>query len=251
MMVLTRELIAELNLLGMGADALGGCYLAYDLLGGKHGPLREIARTAGYIALFFLGYTAVLGWRYAIVAATGMGILLPIEFRIAGARRDHHENHRGELVFSFLRGLVLGLAGIWVAGREFGILFGLFSGVGLSVAYSAGYAPTHDYEVQAHARFTRHKLTAAFWRFFAVSVAGVIAEFISPTGSHWMLYGLRLGLAAGVVSAIVSLFSPSIEWYIENLPDKRLGVIGLGMILAGMVLQSTQYWVVVFDVPMH
>ena len=39
----------------MGLDALGRCYLAYDLLGGKRGPLRTIARATGYVALFSSG----------------------------------------------------------------------------------------------------------------------------------------------------------------------------------------------------
>lgn len=72
---LTPQLVAESSLLGMGFDVLGGCYLAYDLLGGKRGPLRTIARGTGYVALFFIGYLLVLGLRYALVAATGMGIL--------------------------------------------------------------------------------------------------------------------------------------------------------------------------------
>jgi hypothetical protein len=50
------------------------------------------------------------------------------------------------------------------------------------------------------------------------------------------------------VSALVGLFSPVIEWWIENLPERRLGVLGLGLIFVGMVLQSVQYWVVVLDV---
>ena len=79
----TEQFIAELSLAGMGLEALGGCYLAYDLLGGKRGPLRTIARATGYVALFFIGYVLVVGLRYAIVAASGMGILLGIEFRIA------------------------------------------------------------------------------------------------------------------------------------------------------------------------
>jgi hypothetical protein len=54
--------------------------LAYDLLGGRRGPLRTVARAAGYVALFLVGYVLVLGLRYAIVAASGMGILLGIEF---------------------------------------------------------------------------------------------------------------------------------------------------------------------------
>jgi len=78
---LTVKVLAEISLLGMGLDVLGGCYLAYDLLGGKRGPLRTMARAAGYQTLFFTGYVIVLGLRYAIVAATGLSILLAIEFR--------------------------------------------------------------------------------------------------------------------------------------------------------------------------
>jgi len=38
-----------------------------------------------------------------------------------------------------------------------------------------------------------------------------------------------------------------LEWWIENLPSRRLGTIGLWMILLGMILQSMQYWVVVYN----
>jgi hypothetical protein len=57
-----------------------------------------------------------------------------------------------------------------------------------------------------------------------------------------------LGAAAGTVGALVGLFSTVIEWWIDNLPERWLGVLGLGLILVGMVLQSVQYWVVVLDV---
>jgi hypothetical protein len=43
-------------------------------------------------------------------------------------------------------------------------------------------------------------------------------------------YVLRLGLAAGTVNALVFLFSPALERWIENLPERRLGVAGLGLI---------------------
>src|ERR1700724_2874891 len=96
----------------MGLEALGGCYLAYDLLGGKRGPLRTIARATGYAALFFIGYVLVVGLRYAIVAASGMGTLLGIEFRIARMNPSHGERHRIVVLFGLLRGPVLALAPI-------------------------------------------------------------------------------------------------------------------------------------------
>ncbi|MGI8743834.1 MAG: hypothetical protein ACR2NN_14925 [Bryobacteraceae bacterium] len=249
---LTHLFIAQVSLLGMGLDVLGGCYLAYDLLGGKRGPLRTIARATGYLALFFIGYLTVLGLRYAIVAASGMGILLAVEFRLAGTKPVQNTDRRGTvLLFGFLRGVVLGLAGMTVAGSTFGVWFGLLSGVGLSGFYAIGFAPTDDYESQSKPHISKHKILASFSRALAVSAAGVIAGLLTSSSGHRVFFGLKLGLAAGAVSALVGLFSPAIEWWIENLPERRLGVVGLGLILVGVLLQSAQYWIVVFNVPVR
>ena len=34
----------------------------------------------------------------------------------------------------------------------------------------------------------------------------------------------------------------------EHMPAKRMGVIGVGLIVIGFLLQSVQYWVMVLDV---
>ena len=249
--VFTDRFIAELSLVGMGLDALGGCYLAYDLLGGKRGPLRTIARATGYVVLFFIGYVLVLGLRYAIVAASGMGVLLGIEFRIARVNPSHGERHRIVVLFGFLRGLVLGLAGITVAGPLFGAVYGLLSGAGLTIAYLRGFAPTQDYEAESKPHISRHKMLASLWRAVAVSIAGIVAGVLNAPRTYWILFGLKLGLAAGTVNALVGLFSPALEGWTENLPERRLGVAGLGLIFVGMILQSIQYWIVVFELSAH
>ena len=250
--LLTRQLVAELSLLGMGFDVLGGCYLAYDLLGGKRGPLRTIARATGYVALFFIGYGIVLGLRYGLVASTGMGVLLAIEFRRALADDSSNQVRRSSVfLFGFLRGVVLGLAGMTMTGPTFGVLFGLLSGIGLTTVYALGFAPMRDYETHSKPRISTHKILASLFRALAISLAGVITAFLTSPAGHWMILGLRLGLAAGTVSALVGLFSPAVEWWIDHLPERRLGVLGLGLILIGMLLQSVQYWVVVFDVPVR
>jgi len=94
---------------------------------------------------------------------------------------------------------------------------------------------------------TRHKALASFYRALLISAAGIVAGWLASSTSVWL--GLRLGLAAGVVSALIGLFSPTIEWRIDNLPERRLGMVGLSLILAGVVLQSVQYWLTVFEVP--
>jgi hypothetical protein len=194
----TDQFIAELSLVGMGLDALGGCYLAYDLLGGKRGPLRTIARAAGYVALCFIGYVLVVGLRYAIVAASGMGILLGIEFRIAGMNPSHGERHTIVILFGFLRGLVLGLAGISATGPLFGAVFGLLSGAGLTISYLLGFAPTQDYEAESKPHISGHKMLASLWRAVAVSIARIVAGALNAPRTYWILFGLKVGLAAAL-----------------------------------------------------
>jgi hypothetical protein len=51
-----------------------------------------------------------------------------------------------------------------------------------------------------------------------------------------------------VVSGIGNAVVPLIEYFADNLPERRLGVFGIALILCGFGLQSFQYWVVVLDV---
>jgi len=251
MITFTHQFIAKISLLGMAFDALGGCYLAYDLLGGKRGPLRVMARAASYVALFFIGYSIVLGLRYGIVAAIGMGNLLAIEFRLADTARFQGRKRRTlVVVFGLLRGMVLGLAGLAIAGPVFGTFFGLLSGVGLTAVNFFGFAFNPDFESHGKPHISKHALLASLLRALAVCAAGLTASLLaSSAATHWFLFGLKLGLATATVSALVSLFSPAVEWRIENLPERRLGVLGLGIIFVGLLLQSVQYWIMLFNVP--
>lgn len=248
-LTITQQVVARVSLFGMGFDLLGGVYLAYDLLGGKNGPLRTITRAVGYIALFFIGYLVVLGVRYAVVAATGMGILLAVEYRIASKTKSDTASRAGVMLFGFLRGIVLGLAAMTIAGPRFGLWFGVLSGAALVATYRIGFAPTDDYAKGERPRASRHKLMASLVRALAVGIAGVVAglAFRSSAATSTLL-GLRLGVAAGSVSALVGVFSPVIESRIENLPERRMGVVGLMLIVFGMAMQSFQYWLTVFGI---
>ena len=42
--------------------------------------------------------------------------------------------------------------------------------------------------------------------------------------------------------------NPYIEYYADNLPERRLGVFGVMLVLCGFGLQSPQYWLVLLDV---
>ena len=61
-------------------------------------------------------------------------------------------------------------------------------------------------------------------------------------------FSLRVGLVTGMVTGAGVTINPYIEYYADNLPERRLGVFGIGLILCGFALQSLQYWLALLDV---
>ena len=57
------------------------------------------------------------------------------------------------------------------------------------------------------------------------------------------------GLVTGLVTAVGTTVNPYIEYYADNLPERRLGVFGIWLVLCGFALQSFQYWVAILDIP--
>ena len=60
--------VAAISIAGSGLDVLGSLYLAYDLLGGQHGPLRLLTRAVTYSVVFGVGYGLGLGLFFGVVA---------------------------------------------------------------------------------------------------------------------------------------------------------------------------------------
>ena len=52
----------------------------------------------------------------------------------------------------------------------------------------------------------------------------------------------------GLVTGVGATLYPYIEYYADNLPERWLGALGIGLILLGFALQSLQYWPALFDV---
>jgi hypothetical protein len=65
---------------------------------------------------------------------------------------------------------------------------------------------------------------------------------------HAWAFALRVGLVTGIVTGVGMTVNPYIEYYADNLPERRLGVFGIGLILLGFAMQSFQYWLALFDV---
>src|SRR5450432_4295898 len=165
-----RHTLALISIIGSSLDVLGALYLAYDLLGGEHGPLRTLTRAVTYGLLFGAGYAAGLGPAFGITCAIAHGITLAWEY----SRASRNEGEQGpwrDVAASALRGLGFGIGMGWYYGAAFGASFGLLSTLGQAFAYRLGVRPTAEYHPQTRPRVTRLQALAVLNRSIGYAVA--------------------------------------------------------------------------------
>ena len=237
-----KHTLALISIVGSAFDVLGALYLAYDLLGGEHGPLRTLSRAVTYGALFGTGYGLALGPVFGLASGIAHGITLAWEYSRA-ARNQPKSSAFFDTAMSAIRGLGFALGAAWNFGAAFGITFGVFSTVGQSIAYRFGIRPSHDYRPATRPRITRFLMLAALNRTAGYAVTGYVSSLVAQQRDHAIAVGLRTGLAIGVVTAAAGIFTPFVEWTADHMPARRMGVLGVGMILIGFALQSVQYWI--------
>ena len=66
--------VAAISITGTCIDLMGTLYLAYDLLGGQHGPLRLLTRAVTYSVVFGVGYGLGLGLLFGFASGIASGI---------------------------------------------------------------------------------------------------------------------------------------------------------------------------------
>ncbi len=232
-----HDLIPVLSLTGVILDALGGLYLAYDLFGGKHGPLRTITKSASYGVLFGCAYGAALGVWFALAGLVVSGPVLSFEI----SHREGRDTRRflDALGFGFLRAASFGAAGWLARDAWFGIAFGIFSLIGFVTAYLIVGPPRADMS-SGHPQIDRAVLERAAFRGASLGLAAILAGAIHREPDAFA-YGLKVGLVTGLSSAILVALAPSIEAWADNLPDRRLGGYGAMLVLIGSLLQTLQY----------
>jgi hypothetical protein len=246
-MTLDKHTLALISIVGNSLDVLGAMYLAYDLLGGEHGPLRTLTRAVTYGTLFGVGYGLALGPVFGLASGVAHGITLAWEYSRA-SRNEPRPGFWVDTAMSAIRGLGFGLGASYLFGAPFGITFGAMSTIGQTIAYQLGIRPTLDYKPASRPHVTRSQLLAAANRTIGYMVTGYLSSLVAQQKEHAIAVGLKAGLAIGLVTAIAGSFTPFVEWTADRLPEKRMGVFGLGLILVGFTLQSVQYWVALLDV---
>ncbi len=250
-LVINHHLLAWVSIVAVVLDMLGGLYLAYDLLGGEHGPLRTVTRAVTYGTYFAVIYGCCFGPAFGLVAGVGLGSLLGLEF--AGLTGRHATSTRAVpgsvLLFGLLRGAVLGVAAALAFGARYGLMFGPLSALGIVTAYRLRFSPAADYETGVRPRFRWHVVEASAARGLAIGLAAIVAGVLTQ-GNRGILRGVAIGIAVTLAGMILSTLSPFVEWWADHLPARRLGAFG-AMLLIGLGLSSLQYWVNVFDIPIR
>ena len=239
--------VAAISITGTCLDVLGSLYLAYDLLGGQHGPLRLLTRAVTYSVVFGVGYGLGLGLFFGLAAGIATGITLAIEFNRAARGLDHY-SLPWEALFSAVRGIAFGAGLYKMLGLRYAIAFAILITIGQVFAYSPGMRPAIDYSAVRRPRLTRRQFWGTVIRTFGyIATALICSALVHHVDRAW-LFAIRVGLVTGVVTGVGVTINPYIEYYADNLAERRLGVFGIVLILCGFALQSLQYWLALFDV---
>jgi hypothetical protein len=239
--------VAAVSITGTCLDVLGSLYLAYDLLGGQHGPLRLLTRAVTYSIVFGIGYGLGLGLVFGAASGIATGVTLSIEFNRAARGLDHY-SLPWEGLFSAIRGLGFAAGLYRIVGFRFAIAFALLITIGQTLAYSRGMRPAMDYVAARRPRLTRRQFWGTVVRTVAYMASALACSaFIHHLENPWS-FAIRVGFVTGIVTGVGTTVNPYIEYYADNLPERRLAAFGIGLILCGFALQSLQYWLVLLDV---
>lgn len=240
--------LATISLAGISLDVLGGLYLAYDLLGGQHGPLRLLTRAVTYSIVFGIGYGVGLGVFFGIACGAATGITAAIELQRAAYQQDHYPL-KWEALFAAIRAAAFSAGLYRIVGLPFALAFGALITAGQIIAYSRGMRPGLDYSSGRSPRLTSRQFWGSVVRTAGYIVSALLCSALIRHLEHEWIFALRVGLVTGVVTAVGIMVNPLIEYYADHLPERRLGVFGLGLVLCGFSLQSLQYWLTIFDIP--
>jgi hypothetical protein len=246
-MTIDKHTLALISIIGSSLDVLGALYLAYDILGGEHGPLRTLTRAVTYGVLFGTGFGLALGPVFGLASGLAHGMTLAWEL----ARTARHGPRPGfwyDTAMSAIRGTGFALGGAYLFGGTFGIMFGVLSTLGQVLAYRVGIRPSLDYRPATRPRLTKHQLLAGVNRTVGYAITGYVCALAAHQNANALSVGVKTGLAIGLVTVIGGACTPFVEWIADHVPEKRMGVFGVALIIVGFAMQSVQYWLALLDV---
>jgi CDP-diglyceride synthetase len=197
--------------------------------------------------VFGVGYGLGLGLFFGIVSGAATGITVAIELHRTGTRRDHY-SLPWEALFSVIRAAAFGAGLYRTLGVRYAATFAALNTVGQIVAYMNGMRPSMDYSAARRPRLTRRQIWGTVGRTLGFIAAAMACSALVRHVDHPWSFALRLGVVTGLVTTVGAMLNPYIEYFADNLPQRRLGVFGICLVVCGFLMQSFQYWVELLDV---
>jgi hypothetical protein len=227
----------------------------------ENGPLRTLLRAILYCFIFVAVYSIALDWRFSLLGGIGLGLTLTYELGrrasaadgVAGAQQPGGllSLKRQQIALALSRGCFTGAGAAWAFSMAFGLIFGLLTATALLLAFWLGFSPSQEFESLKRPQLSRGRLLGAFVRAVLLALAAVLANSIKPVSPQPLDFSLRYSLAVRLVGLLFGTLSGYTEWYTDNLPERRLGLLGICLIICGVIIQSVQYWVSLLDIPLR
>jgi len=232
---------AVVSLIGLALDSVGGLFLAYDLLGGEHGPLKILARVCIYGVGFVTGFCLLLGPKLGLIVGGGLGVLLAIEYHRAA--QDAPVTTESQRSFAVARATVFSAWAWEHTGPSGGLLFIGACSIFLSFLYLKGHAsPSDTYRIDRQRGFGLSKIVPSLWRGLVVLGAGLGTQLGVGWSGSGALGFVWLAFSVMVMSACMSALVFVLESTVTRVEDRQIGWIGTVLLLLGFLVQSIQYW---------
>jgi len=138
-----------------------------------------------------------------------------------------------------VRGLSFGIAGWLAVGHDFGIAFGVLCTFAMHITYEFGFG-TNIYRAYQKPQLHRRLLVPGIVRGVMIGVAGALSGALTGRPEA-LMHGAQIGAVVGTLNTTVTILSPSVEWWADNLPERALGGYGAVLVLIGSALQTLQY----------
>ena len=122
--------VAAISIAGSCLDVVGSLYLAYDLLGGQHGPLRLLTRIVTYSIVYGVGFGLGLGPFFGLVSGIPIGITAANRTNRSDTRGLDPYSLRWQALFCAIRGVGYGVGLYPTVGLGFASAFAILIAVG-------------------------------------------------------------------------------------------------------------------------
>ncbi len=239
------HLSAEISLLGMACDLIGGLYLAYDLLGGTKGPLSTLTRVVNYCLMMFLCFLFPLGIKFALIASIGLGTAFGLH--VERVCRQQKETLLFLAGVGIVRALAVALA-IWLEGMHtVAIIAAPIIFIASIILPKFNISPAAIFQNHGRPQLQKKQLIISAVLGGLTLFASLLGFGITGGAQNTLNFALHFAVTFAFTTLLVTTLSPIVEWHADNMPERRMGIIGIALFMLGFVIQAIPSLAQIYD----